>query len=82
MGTICLAKKQYDKALVYFDKAIEIYPYFVEACYNKGFVYQERLDIANIIHAYRQVIEFGDDSQQFAVTAKSLIKDIAFKKKI
>jgi tetratricopeptide (TPR) repeat protein len=48
----------------------------VEAWYNKGFVYQKRMDIANLIIAYRKVIEFGDASQQFVITANSFIKDI------
>ena len=36
MGVICAMKKDYDRSIQYFDKAVEIFPYFVEAWHNKA----------------------------------------------
>ena len=76
MGAICLAKEQPDEAIVYFDKTNEINPYFVEAWYNKGIIYQNRLDITNVIICFKKVIEFGDKSKRIVVQAKRIIKTI------
>ena len=76
MGVICLMKNQFDEALLYFDKAIEINPYFVEAWYNKGAVHQERLELPEMIETYQKVIELGDHSEHFVIRAKSFIRDM------
>ena len=77
MGVVCSMKKQYGKAITYFDKAIKINPYFVEAWFNKGAAHQKRLELGDTIKAYQKVIEFGDPSEHFVVHAKGFIVDLA-----
>lgn len=76
MGVICLMKDQFDKAINYFDKAIDINPYFVEAWFNKGAAHQKRLELGDTIKAYQKVIDLGDHSEHFVVHAKSFIRDL------
>ncbi|MFQ5864988.1 MAG: tetratricopeptide repeat protein [bacterium] len=80
MGVICLMQGYYDRALSYFDKAIEINPYFVEAWFNKGAAHQKRLELREIIKAYQKVVELGDPSEDFVGHAKSFVID--FEKQI
>ncbi|MGP8329951.1 MAG: tetratricopeptide repeat protein [Methanosarcinaceae archaeon] len=74
IGVICTMKNQFEKAILYFDKAIKLNPYFVEAWFNKGAAHQKRLEISPMIKAYRVVIELGDDSEHFVAQAKSMVK--------
>jgi len=76
MGVVCLMKKQYGKAITYFDKAIKINPYFVEAWFNKGAAHQKRLELGDTIKAYQKVIEFGNSSEHFVIHAKDFIRDL------
>ena len=79
MGVVCLMKKQYSEAIKYFDKAIKINTYFVEAWFNKGAAHQKRLELGDTIKAYQKVIEFGDPSEHFVVHAKDFIAGLAKK---
>jgi len=79
MGVICLIKNLYDKAIPYFDKAIEINPYFVEAWFNKAAAHQKRLELPHMIQAYRKVIELGDYLEDYVVHAKSFLDNLESK---
>lgn len=76
MGVICLMKDDYDRAIPYFDKAIKINPYFVEAWFNKGAAHQKRVDLGETIRAYQKVVELGDPSDDFAGHAKDFIRGL------
>lgn len=76
MGVICARKGHHDQAIARFEKAIKIFPYFVEAWFNKGFAHQKRLEIAEMIRAYQQVIELGDPAEAFVQQAKDAIKKL------
>lgn len=76
MGAICLIKNLHDKAIPYFDKAIELNPYFVEAWYNKGAAHQKKLELLHMIRAYRKVIELGDYSEDYVVHAKNFLNNL------
>ena len=57
MGVVCGLKGKYDKAITYFDKAIEIFPYFfVEAWFNKGTSHQKKREVAEMIRAFQKKI--------------------------
>ena len=79
MGVICLIKNLYDKAIPYFDKAIELNPYFVEAWFNKGAAHQKMLELLHMIQAYRKVIELGDYSEDYVIHAKNFLNDFESK---
>lgn len=76
MGVVCAMKEQYDESIRYFDKAIEIFPYFVEAWFNKGVSYQKQVKVDAAIRAFRKVIELGDPADEFVQHAESLVNDI------
>jgi tetratricopeptide (TPR) repeat protein len=76
MGVICVMKEHYDEAIPYFDKAIEIYPYFAEAWFNKGVSHQKKLEVREMIKAYQKVVEIGDPADDFVSRANAVIKEM------
>jgi tetratricopeptide (TPR) repeat protein len=76
MGVICVMRKHYDEAIAYFDKAIEIYPYFVEAWFNKGASHQKKLEVREMLKAYQKVVEIGDPADDFVRHANDVIKEM------
>lgn len=77
MGTLQAMKGNYRESIVYFDKCLEIFPYFVAAWYNRGNAYRELLKISEIIKSYQKVVEFGDPQEEFVQRAKEFLKDMA-----
>ncbi|MBA7700250.1 Photosystem I assembly protein Ycf3 [subsurface metagenome] len=73
MGVVCGMKGRHDEAIAYFDKAIKIFPYFVQAWFNKGASHQKKLEIGEMIRAYQKVIEIGDSEEKFVRHAKDVI---------
>jgi tetratricopeptide (TPR) repeat protein len=59
MGVVHAFRKQYDEAIRFFGKALEVFPYFLEAQFNLAVSYQKKLDVGNAIKAYRKVVEMG-----------------------
>jgi tetratricopeptide (TPR) repeat protein len=80
MGVVCAFKGKYDKAIAYFDKAIDIFPYFVEAWFNKGTSHQKKLEVSEMIRAFQKVVELGDPGEDFVKQAKNMINK--FEKRI
>jgi len=76
MGVICVMKEHYDEAIAYFDKAIEIYPYFVEAWFNKGASHQKKVEVREMIKAYQRVVGIGDPADDFVRHANDVIKEM------
>jgi tetratricopeptide (TPR) repeat protein len=54
MGVICALHGRLDEAIARFDKAIEIFPYFGEAWYNKATACQKVMDIKNTLKVFRK----------------------------
>ncbi|MDM8559798.1 tetratricopeptide repeat protein [Candidatus Parabeggiatoa sp. HSG14] len=75
-GVVCAMKEQYKESLTYFDKAIEIFPYFVEAWFNKGTSHQKLLDIDEAIKAFKKVVELGNPTEKFVRYANDFITDL------
>lgn len=73
MGTVCALKGEYEKSIAYFDKAVQIFPYFVEAWFNKGVSHQKTLDLGGMLRAYQKVVELGDPAEDFVRTAKGTL---------
>lgn len=61
LGTACAIEGNLEDAIVYFEKAIDIFPYFVEAYYNLGAAYQKKFDLRRSVDCMRKVIEIGTD---------------------
>lgn len=75
MGVCYAFQDDYDTALEYFEKAIQIFPYFTEAYFNKGVAYKEKLDIRNMIEAFQNVVELGDARDAYVRQAKNMLYD-------
>ncbi len=73
MGTVLAMKGNYTESIVHFDKCLEIFPYFVEAWFNKGNSYKNLFNIGESIKSFQKVIEFGDPQDDFVKTAKELV---------
>lgn len=73
MGVVCAFKEKYSEAIAYFDKAVEIFPYFVEAWFNKAVTHQKKLEVSEMLRAFQQVVELGDPNEDFVRQAKNMI---------
>ena len=65
-----------DEALGYFDRATDIFPYFVEAYFNKGVIYKNKQDIKRMLKAYQTVIEIGDPQDEAVKQAHDLLQSL------
>lgn len=77
IGCVHAAKGEHEESIQWFDKAIAIYPYLVEAHYNKAVAFQKLLDLPNCIRSYRKVVEFGEFSDPEVAQARSFIATIS-----
>lgn len=77
MGVIHAVKGEHKDAIEWFDKAISIYPFFVEALFNKAVSHQRQLNIAEAVHAYRKVLELADPNGVPARRARLFLDDMA-----
>lgn len=77
MGVLHAVKCEYNEAIKWFDKATSIFPYFVEAHYNKAVAYQKQLYIGKAVRAYRKVLEIGDPNDTPAKEAQSFLDFLA-----
>ena len=78
MGCIFAVSDQQEEAIIHFRKAVEIFPYFMEAWHNLGISYRKIRNAYHAITCARKVIELGDpdevhvqDSQHFITVAKT-----------
>lgn len=76
-GTLCALQEDHAAAIEWFDKALAIYPYFVEAHFNKAVAHQKLLDLAGTIRAYRKVVQFGEPEDETTRHARSFLDDLA-----
>jgi tetratricopeptide (TPR) repeat protein len=73
MGTVLAMKGNYAESIIHFDKSLEIFPYFVEAWFNRGNSYQNLYNVGEAIRSFQKVIEFGDPQADFVKSAEELI---------
>lgn len=74
LGVVHALRGEHDEAIEYFDQAIGIFPYFVEAHFNKGVAYQKKFDIGNMIKAFKEVVAIGDLKDNYVRQAQDFIK--------
>lgn len=58
-GVVCQKRRDYDKAIEYYSKTIQLKPDFVEAYNNRGDVYAEKHDRDQAIQNYNKAIELS-----------------------
>ena len=63
LGTACAFEDKLEDAVEYFEKAVKIFPYFVEAYFNLGTAYQKKFDLRKSVDCMQKVIEIGSDGE-------------------
>lgn len=76
LGVVHAFKEQLDEAIKYFDKAIDIFPYLIEAHFNKGVAYKKKLDVGNAIRAFKKVVAIGNPKDNIVKQAKNFIEEM------
>ena len=74
MGVFWAMQKQYDAAIEYFKKAVDAFPIFVEAHYNLAVAYKSIFDIANMVRAFRNVLDLTQPGNEFYTKAREMIQ--------
>jgi len=74
MGVFLAMQKQYDAAIEYFKKAVDAFPIFVEAHYNLAVAYKSIFDIANMVRAFRNVLDLTQPGNEFYTKAREMIQ--------
>ena len=77
MGVVHAAQGDNREALQWFDRAITVYPYFLEAHFNKAMACRKLLDVAGAIRASRKVVEVGAPEDTEVRQAKAFLDDMA-----
>ena len=72
-GVVHALKGDYDKAIDYFTRATDVFPYLVEAHFNKAIAYKNKLDIRNTIKSFAEVIEVGDSQDDLVRQAAEFV---------
>jgi len=76
MGIVYATKEKYDEALKFFDKAIDIFPYFIQALFNKVVALQKKGDILNCIRTLKKMQNIGDENDSFVKAARIMFSEI------
>ncbi|MFP3912406.1 MAG: tetratricopeptide repeat protein [Desulfobacteraceae bacterium] len=85
LGTAYALEENFEDAIAYFEKAIDIFPYFVEAHYNLGTAYQKKLDLRRCVYCMRKVIEIGGNEmlvQEAENSIRFLEKTVSSKSRV
>lgn len=75
IGVCRISQGKAEESLGYFKKAVDIYPYFVEAHFNIAAAYMKLGNIAKAVKSYREVIHIGGNDE-LAVEAKRIVDDM------
>ena len=77
MGTVLAMKGKYKESIVFFDKCLDIFPYFAEAWFNKGNSHKHLLDVKGALTSFQKVTEWGDQDEDFVKSAREFLHDMA-----
>jgi len=73
-GGLCARQGRLDKALEYFDAAIERSPYFMEAHFNKGMAHKEKLEMPKMVRSFRKALDLGDPENENVRWARDFLR--------
>ena len=73
MGLVYGLNDDNDQAIYYFEKAIDAFPYLMEAHFNLGEAYRRKLDIFNAVKSFKKVIEIGEPEDRTVVNAREFL---------
>jgi tetratricopeptide (TPR) repeat protein len=72
MGVCCVHRDNFREAAEYFRRAVEIFPYFLEAHFNLGMVCLKLLEIPGMIASFREVVRVGGNNKLVAEAKKRI----------
>ena len=73
MGVVYAFKGMYDEAILHMDKAIEIFPYFVQAYYNKAIALLKISDMVNYLRTLKRIVLIGEEDSEFVKAARHML---------
>ena len=73
MGVLHIKKEQFEEALKSFDKSVQIFPYFVDAWFNKALAAQNLLDVVAMVESLRKVVEINELDNPVTQQAKEIL---------
>lgn len=76
LGALYAFKGENEKAIQHFRKAVDIFPYFVEAHYNLGVAYHKNIDIANCVESFQKVVQLDDPDSLLVRESRRLLASI------
>lgn len=69
-------QRDFVQAVEWYDKAIAIFPYMIEAHYNKAAACLKLMDVPCSLRAYRKVVEFGERNDPTVKDAREQLDSI------
>lgn len=75
-GLVHALKEEYQEAIKCFDRAIDIFPYYLEAHFNKAMACKASYDLINMVKAFRQVVALGDPEDDVVKQARNNIESL------
>jgi len=77
IGTVHALRREHWEAIRWFDEAIALYPFFVEAHFNRAVAFKEELEVASALRAFREVLKIADPSDDVSKQARSIVDGLA-----
>lgn len=75
MGTVLAMEENFAESLTYFDRCLELFPYFVEGWFNKGAAHKHLLDMDATKKSFRKVVEYGNRDDPNVITADKYLRN-------
>lgn len=76
-GVVQMHEKDYEAALRFFNRAVELDPEFAEAWSNKASAHAELDEGVDMIHALRKVLELASPDDEIHASAEELLTNFA-----
>jgi tetratricopeptide (TPR) repeat protein len=77
IGVIHGLRGEIRESIGWFERAIEINPFNLEAHFNRAVSFQKLFDVVRCIRGYQKVVAIGEVDDPAVVQARSLIKDLS-----
>jgi tetratricopeptide (TPR) repeat protein len=76
MGTLYAFKNNYTESIKFFDNAIKIFPYYIDAWFNKAISHQRMLQSGEYVQALRKVVEYGATDDIYVIQANEMLEGL------
>ncbi|MBM4056198.1 MAG: tetratricopeptide repeat protein [Planctomycetes bacterium] len=73
MGVVYASQDKFDEAISHFDRAIEIFPYYTQAYYNKVVALQKKSDMVNCLKTLKKLLAVGGEKDDFVMIGKNML---------